>query len=144
MYKILSVLLCAVLVLSMPLYCLADEEEIIETIPETSESAFEEETQDETTSFVEETPDEKPEYNINYWVVPMSEQIKIAWENDFDYIKVGVYISDDNENFEFIGETNDNYFIINGLTHRKKYFVRLVAKTEDDEIIAHSQSVRVK
>ena len=144
MYKILSVLLSAILVFSLPVYCFADEEETAETLPETVESISQEEIQEETTAYFEETSEEENEYNLNYWIVPMSEQIKIAWNNDFDYIKVGIYISDDNENFEYVGETSDNYYIINELTHRKKYFVRLVAQTEGDEIIAPSQSIRVK
>ena len=147
MYKILSVLLCITMVVSIPFYCLADEETTVESTSETETTEEIETSAEETTEVTEVTEEteavfDESEINFDYYLVPMSSQIKVSWDDAFD--GVGVYISSDNKNFEFLGYASDNYFIIDNLSHRAKYYVRLVVNVENNEIISEVQSVRVK
>ena len=146
MYKIISVLLCLVIIVSVPFYCLADEETTVEeTTTEISENISE--TQEyETEQTIEQTEDtttEEAQIRVEYWLVPMSSQIKICYNND-DCDLMSVYISEDNESFEVIGETEDNHYIVDNLKHRTKYYIRIVVLKDGREYIGETQSVRVK
>ncbi|MBQ9532278.1 MAG: hypothetical protein IJR70_09435 [Eubacterium sp.] len=147
MPKIISVLLSALLIISIPIYCLADEETPDEIITEITENESFEELETEDVSqedFEDEEVADNSEIHFDYWVVPMSSQIKVGWAEENNINMVEVYISSDNENFEYLGETSDNYYIIDNLSHRKKYYIRLVTEKDNSKIICEAQSVRVK
>ncbi len=144
MYKLITILLSAVLIVSFPIYCLADEETTLESIAETSESVSQEETQTEESSAEEEETIVESETIVDYWLVPMSSQIKVSWAEETQADLIGVYVSTDNEHYMYAGETEESFYIIEGLSHRKKYYVRLVINNENGETITQPQSVRVK
>ena len=132
MNKIISLLLCILFLIVFPAHTLAiaqEPEEITETVSE---------------SFPYEAM-KSQHISLYFWVVPFSGQIKVGWKDNGDVELVKIYISSDNESFEFAGETDQNFYVIDNLKHREKYYIKLEGITKSDEKIeTDSQTVRVK
>lgn len=123
--------MCLLFLISFPVNTLADE-------AITNEFTEEIITEDETTAR------EIDITHMNFWLVPLSSQIKVTFSEKSTKVLVEVYLSSDGENFEHIADTYDSYYLIDNLSHREKYFVKLVSRYGEYERHLETQEVRVK
>ena len=80
---------------------------------------------------------------FEYWAVPLSSQIKLGFNKDIsDW--VDIYIAKEGEEFEYLDTTDSDYYIIDNLSHRKNYRIKLVVNQANTKFETEAQTLRVK